>query len=77
MSPAREKFSTQVDAEILKDVREIARIEGRKLQSIVDEALSDVVAKHKRARRGVQPQAIAAYRSSHGPLGALYRRLAE
>ena len=77
MSPPREKFSTQVDAETLKDVREIARIEGRKLQSLVDEALSDVVAKHRNARRGVQPHAIAAYRSSHGPLGPLYRKLAE
>jgi hypothetical protein len=77
MSPGREKFSTQVDVETLKDVREIARIEGRKLQSLVDEALSDVVAKHKHARRGIQPHAIAAYRSSHGPLGALYRKLAE
>jgi hypothetical protein len=77
MSAAREKFSTQVDVEILKDVREIARIEGRKLQSLVDEALSDVVAKHRHAQRGAQPHAIAAYRSSHGPLGALYRKLAE
>jgi hypothetical protein len=77
MSPPREKFSTQVTTDILNEVREIARVEGRKLQSVVDEALADVVAKHKHARRGVQPNAIAAYRTSHGPLGALYRKLAE
>jgi hypothetical protein len=44
---------------------------------VVDEALADVVQKHKQQRRGAQPHAIAAYRTSHGPLGALYRKLAE
>jgi hypothetical protein len=58
----------------LNEVREIARVEGRKLQSILDEALTDFVAKHKQARHGVQSHAIAAYRKSHGPLGALYRK---
>jgi hypothetical protein len=76
MSSAREKFSTQVTPETLEAVRQIARAEGRQLQSIVDEALADVVAKHKHLR-GSQPHAIAAYRTSHGPLGALYRKLAE
>ena len=76
MSPAREKFSTQVASETLRQVREIAEAEGRMLQSIVDEALADVVQKHKH-QRGVQAHAIAAYRTSHGPLGALYRKLAE
>jgi predicted transcriptional regulator len=76
MSLAREKFSTQVASETLRQVREIAQAEGRMLQSIVDEALADVVQKHKH-QRGVQPHAIAAYRTSHGPLGALYRKLAE
>lgn len=76
MSPAREKFSTQVRSETIRAVRDIARSEGRQLQALVDEALADVIEKHRRGP-GVRPQVMAAYRSSHVPLGALYRKLAE
>lgn len=76
MSAAREKFSTQVRSDTIQAVREIARNEGRQLQSLVDEALADVVEKHRRGQ-GVRPHVLAAYRSSHVPLGALYRKLAE
>jgi hypothetical protein len=76
MPSAREKFSTQVKPETLQAVREIARSEGRQLQAIVDEALADVVVKHRHGK-GPRPYVIAAYRSSHTPLGALYRKLAE
>ena len=76
MSPNREKFSTQVCSNTLLAVREIARGEGRQLQSLVDEALNDLIEKHRRGR-GVRSHVLAAYRSSHVPLGALYRKLAE
>jgi hypothetical protein len=76
MAAVLEKFSTQVNAETLKEVREIAKAEGRLLQSVVDEAFADVVQKHKHPR-GARPHVMAAYRTSHGPLGALYRKLAE
>jgi predicted transcriptional regulator len=71
----REKFATQVDAEILRAVREIARSEGRQLQALVDEALSDLVEKRKAERpRG---HVMAAYQASHGKFAALYKKLAE
>jgi hypothetical protein len=76
MPSAREKFSTQVKPETLAAVREIAHSEGRQLQAIVDEALADVIVKHRHGK-GPRPHVIAAYRSSHTPLGVLYRKLAE
>jgi hypothetical protein len=47
---SRKKFATQVDTAILSAVRTLAREEGRQLQALVDEALSDPVEKHHRAR---------------------------
>jgi len=56
---SREKFETQVNSEILAAVRGIAQSEGRQLQSLVDEALADLVEK----RRQEKPRAhvMAAY----------------
>jgi hypothetical protein len=71
----REKFATQVDPEILSAVRDLARSEGRQLQSLIDEALGDLVEKHRSAkpRAGV----MAAYQASHARFGPLYKKLAE
>ena len=52
MSSVREKFATQVNSEILAEVRVLARTEGRQLQTLVDEALSDLIEK----RRGARPR---------------------
>jgi len=71
----RQKFATQVDPDLLDAVKGIAREEGRQVQSLVDEALADLVEK----RRLASPRAhvIAAYRSSIGRFGKLYKKLAE
>lgn len=37
---SREKFATQVNAEILSAIRTLAQREGRQLQALVDEALA-------------------------------------
>ena len=76
MPSVREKFSTQVRSDTIQAVREIAQKEGRQLQALVDEALVDLVDKHRRGP-GVRPHVMSAYRSSYVPLGALYRKLAE
>jgi hypothetical protein len=47
---SRIKFATQVDADILSSVRTLAHEEGRQLEALVDEALSDLVEKHRQAR---------------------------
>ncbi len=71
----RQKFATQVDVALLDAVKTIAREEGRQVQSLVDEALADLIDK----RRAGKPRAhvMAAYRSSLGRYGKLYKKLAE
>ena len=71
----REKFTTRVDSEILAAVRRLARSEGRQLQSLVDEALADLIEK----RRGSRPRArvMAVYQASHEKFAPLYKKLAE
>jgi hypothetical protein len=71
----REKFATQVNAEILSTLRSLAQAEGRQLQALVDEALADLIEKRKQARPG--GHVMAAYHASHEKFGPLYKKLAE
>ena len=75
MSRTRQKFATQINSEILAAVRALAQKEGRQLQSVVDEALSDLIEKHKRAKP--RSHVMAAYLASHEKFGPLYKKLAE
>lgn len=71
----REKFATQVDPQILSAVRDLAKSEGRQLQSLIDEALGDLIEKHK----SVRPRAsvMAVYQTSHAKFAPLFKKLAE
>lgn len=71
----REKFATQVNAEILAAVRGIAQSEGRQLQALVDEAFADLIEKRRQARP--RPHVMTAYQASHEKYDSLYRKLAE
>jgi hypothetical protein len=71
----REKFATQVNSEILSEVRTIAQNEGRQLQALIDEALADLVEKRRQGRP--RSHVMAAYQSSHEKFGSLYKKLAE
>ncbi len=71
----REKFATQVNSEILSEVRTIAQNEGRQLQALVDEALADLIEKRKQGRP--RSHVMAAYQGSHEKFGSLYKKLAE
>ncbi len=75
MSQSREKFATQVNSEILLAVRMLANKEGRQLQALVDEALADLIEKHKNAKP--RPHVMGAYLASHERYGPLYKKLAE
>jgi len=75
MSPSREKFATQVDSEILAEVRTLAQKEGRQLQALVDEGLADLIEKYKRAKP--RAHVMGAYLASHERYGPLYKKLAE
>jgi hypothetical protein len=71
----REKFATQVNSETLAAVRQLAQSEGRQLQALVDEALADLLEKHKNGRP--RTHVMAAYQSSLEPYGELYKQLAK
>ena len=73
MAPNRKKFSTQVNAETLAAVRRIAEKEGRQLQSVVEEALNDLLEKRLGKPRS---QVLSAYDRSHGRYSDLYKKLA-
>jgi hypothetical protein len=48
--------------------------EGRQLQALVDEALADLIEKHKNAQP--RPLVMGAYLASHEKYGPLYKKLA-
>jgi hypothetical protein len=75
MSSTREKFATQVNSEILSEVRSLAQKEGRQLQALVDEALADLIDKRKNGKP--RPQVMGAYLSTHERYSAVYKKLAE
>lgn len=72
---AREKFATQVNSEILAQVRDLAQNEGRQIQALVDEALADLVEKRKQSRP--RAHVMTAYQASHDRFAPLYKKLAE
>ena len=74
VSAAKEKIATQVNSEILAELRALAHSEGRQLQALVDEALADLIAKRKNTRP--RPHVMSAYAASHAKYADLYRRLA-
>lgn len=47
------KFATQADAVVLDALRELASIEGRHIQSLVDEALREYLERKKSPRKNV------------------------
>ena len=75
MSQIREKFATQVNSEILADIRALAQSEGRQLQALVDEALADLIEKRKNPRP--RAHVMAAYLASHEKYSDLYQKLAK
>ena len=75
MAQSREKFATQVNTELLSEVRRLAEKEGRQLQALVDEAFADLIDKHKNAKP--RPHVMGAYLASHEKYARLYKKLAE
>lgn len=75
MAKIREKFATQVNADLLSAVRALAETEGRQLQALVDEAFADLLEKRKHAKP--RAHVMAAYLTSLDKYNALYTKLAE
>ena len=69
------KFASQADPQVLEELKDMARKEGRQFQSLLDEALRDYLEKKQtgRARKHV----IAAYEESLVKFDKLYAELAK
>jgi metal-responsive CopG/Arc/MetJ family transcriptional regulator len=75
MTGSRQKFASQAPADLLEEVRRIAREDGRQLQAVIEDALRAYVDE----RRGQRPRAevLAHLQASVAEHRELYRRLAE
>jgi len=74
MASNREKFATQVDAKTLAAVRRVAEREGRPLQSVIQEALPDLLEKRRLGKP--RSHVLSAYERSHERYSELYKKLA-
>jgi len=75
MADVREKFATQVNSDVLANIRKLAQQEGRQLQALVEEALADLLEKRRNSRP--RPNVMAVYQTSHERYGSLYKKLAK
>jgi predicted transcriptional regulator len=75
VSHARGKFSTKVDSETLEAVRALAAREGRQIQTLVEEALTDLLEKHR--IDSPRAQVMSSYVASHEKYAELYKKLAK
>jgi len=75
MATTREKFSSQLDPELLLKARTLAQEQGRQLQSLLEDALSEYFERHqdKRPRQHV----LDAYSLSLEEFDDLYKQLAK
>lgn len=71
----REKFATQMDSALLADLRKLARSEGRQLQSLVEEAVTNLL--DQRRTGGISPDVLRAYQSTVDRFGSVYEKLAK
>lgn len=75
MSQTKVKFSTQVECELLKTLKNMANKEGRRIQSLIDEALRDLL--EKRNQEKPRTHVMERYQNSHKKYATLYERLAK
>jgi len=70
-----EKFSSQASSELLAELRQIAKVQGRPFQAVLDEALNNYIdlQQRERPRRHV----MTAFANSLDEFDSLYRELAK
>jgi hypothetical protein len=71
----RQKFATQVEAELLAEIREIAARDGRQMQAVVEDAFRGYLDERRRARP--RSKIMDLYRGSHERYASLYEHLAK
>lgn len=75
MRQVREKFASQIDRTLLREVRRLANAEGRQIQAVLEEALRDLLDKRREGR--TRRRIMDLYAASHDRYASLYRKLAE
>lgn len=73
--PMREKFATQVDSALLADLRNLARSEGRQLQSLMEEAIGNLL--EQRRSGNISADILRAYQSTVERFAPVYEKLAK
>jgi hypothetical protein len=68
----KEKFATQIDAELLRSIRDLADRDGTKIQSIVEAALREHLRTQSHAK-----DVMSAYQESLMRYSGLYSELAK
>lgn len=71
----REKFSAQVVPKVLAALRQIAEIQGRQFQAVLDDALRDYIDRQQKERP--RRHVMSAFASSLDEFDSLYRELAK
>lgn len=71
----RQKFATQMDAELLRRLRAYAKSEGRQIQSVLEEAVTVFLT--DKQDYVMRPEVKAAYERSLKKYDSLYRGLAK
>ena len=74
-STAREKFSSQASPDVLTALRQIAEVQGRQFQAVLDEALRDYIDRQQKTRP--RRHVMASFASSLDEFDHLYRELAK
>ena len=77
MAITREKFATQVDADLLKALRRLAKAEGRQIQAVVEDALRAHLEEKSSGKNGARDHVMTAYLKSTERFAGLYEKLAK
>ena len=72
---AREKFSSQASPDVLMALREIAEVQGRQFQAVLDEALRDYIDRQQKTRP--RRHVMESFSSSLDEFDHLYSELAK
>lgn len=75
MTTQREKFSSQADPEILAAARELAQKQGRRFQSVLEEALTEYLERNQLDRP--RAHVLEAFGLSMDQFDDLYQKLAQ
>ena len=72
---AKVKFASRANATVLEDLKMIAKTEGRQLQSVIEEAFTDLIEKRRGSQ--IRPEVKSALQASKSKFDTLYRELAK